>query len=99
LQIRETLNPDDLAQRKKDLYTICDKIARARAHDEELEEYLQIVKIIKSAHNEKGSRKRYRNTVGFDSGDHAGITLGEDNNAHNQLMNTLHKFDKRMTIA
>ena len=40
LQQRETLNPDDLAQRKKDLYAVCDRIAKAREHEEELEDYL-----------------------------------------------------------
>jgi hypothetical protein len=39
MQQRDTLHPDDLAQRKKDLYAICERIAKARAHDEELEEY------------------------------------------------------------
>lgn len=87
------MNPDDLAQRKKDLYVICDRIAKARAHDEELEEYMQIIKIRKSA-QERGSRRRPRNTIGFDSAERIGISTGED--IHH---NTHHKVERKMTTT
>ena len=54
-----------------------------------------MIKIRKSV-QERGNKRKNRGTVGFDSGDHAGLSSGggEDARAH-----THHKLERRMTIT
>ncbi len=44
---------------KQDLYHICDRIAKARHHDEELDEYLHLIKIRKSGQERISKKRRY----------------------------------------
>ena len=54
-----------------------------------------MIKIRKSV-QERGSKRKNRGPVGFDSGDRAGLSSGGGEDAHGHIH---HKLDRRMTMA
>jgi hypothetical protein len=54
-----------------------------------------MIKIRKSV-QERGNKRKNRGPVGFDSGDHAGLSSGGGEDAH---AHTHHKLDRRMTMG